>query len=241
MEDYPLFVVPDVAITGMLSEEESHHVGRVLRMQIGEKLYVTDGAGSLYLAVLKGTDGKELPVELVEKVREVATPHPELHLAVAPLKNADRLEWLLEKLVEVGLASLSLVMTEHTIRKHNNMVRLQKVMLAAVKQSRKRMVTRINEYPGGIRDLCQSELPTQKFIAYCGDEYPKLELAKALRPGCSTVVLIGPEGDFSSEEVEMAVRYGFVPVALGTERLRSETAAVYAGMLHHIINTQAEK
>lgn len=239
MEDFPLFVVPDVELTGCLSEEESHHASRVLRMQVGDRMYVTNGAGDLYLAELREASGKELPVQLIEKVPVTAPSHPELHMAVTPLKNADRTEWLLEKLVEVGLGTFSLVMTERTVRKHIKMQRLEKVMLAAMKQSRKRTMTQLTQYES-LDEFCDLSFSGQKFIAYCGEEYPKQELAKVLKPAMPTLVLIGPEGDFTPEEVRRAVECGFVPVSLGQERLRSETAAMYAGMLHHILNTQAE-
>lgn len=239
MEDFPLFIVPDVVQTGVLSEEESHHASRVLRMHPGDRLYVTDGHGALYLAELSSDRGKVLPVHLLESVPDEGRTHPPLHVAVAPLKNADRTEWLLEKLVEVGLASLTLVMTDRTIRKHNNLTRLERVALAAMKQSRKRMMTRLI-LCDSMQEYLAQELPEQCFIAYCGEEYPKQELAKELEPSKSTAILIGPEGDFTPEEVKTAAAAGFCPVSLGRERLRTETAAIYAGMVHHVLNTQAE-
>lgn len=235
-KDIPHFYQPDILSHLTLSEEDSSHASRVLRLQTGDAVRVTDGRGHLYDAVIAG-GSKEVVLTGLKEVALEPSPIPPLHIAIAPTKNIDRIEWMVEKLCEVGLKRLSIIYTEHTVRKNVNLSRLEKVIISAMKQSRKVTMTDLDSFPS-LHDFLQSPMARQRFVGYCGEEFEKQELAERFLRGESSVFLIGPEGDFSSNEVEQAVGAGFEPVMFGRERLRTETAGLYAGLLHHILNTR---
>lgn len=235
-KDIPHFYQPDILETMTLGQEDSSHASRVLRLQSGDKIRVTDGIGHLYEATIAG-GSKEVLLSGIQEIATDTAPVPPLHIAIAPTKNIDRIEWMVEKLCEVGLRHLSIVNTEHTIRKNVNLTRLEKVIISAVKQSRKVFMTEL-DYFDSLNDFLRSPLAKQRFIGYCGDEFEKKELAQDFATEVSSVFLIGPEGDFSPSEVRQATDAGFVPAMFGRERLRTETAGLYAGMLHHILNTK---
>lgn len=237
--DLPLFYAPGFLDTLALPEDESKHASRVLRLSEGDKILVTDGEGVLFSAVLTAVTSKETLFTLEEDIPSLSSPKPYLRLAVAPTKNIDRIEWLLEKMVEVGLSEFTVLYTQRTVRRQTNLERLEKVMVSALKQSRKRFRTRVNECHGIESLFTQSELPAglSSYIGYCSDEFPKTPIHTAFTSGVPSLFLIGPEGDFTLEEVQTAVRFGATPVTLGDERLRTETAGLYAGMLHSILNS----
>lgn len=235
LRDVPYFYQPDISETMTLSAEESAHAMRVLRMGVGEPIRITDGRGHLY----EGTIGSTSKVITLHNLNEIELPtvsSPPLHIAIAPTKNADRIEWMAEKLCELGLAKLSIVYTEHTIRRGFNLSRVEKIIVSAMKQSRKVWMTELNSYDS-LEDFLRSDLAPQRLIGYCGEEFERREAANLLERGRDSVFLIGPEGDFSPSEVAASIEAGFVPALFGRERLRTETAGLYAGMLHHILNT----
>lgn len=229
------FYVPEICETMMLSEEEARHALRVLRLQSGTNIRIIDGRGHLYSAVLEGTNPKNATVQNLQLIEEQQELQPSLHVVIAPTKNADRMEWMLEKLVEIGLNQLTFLITNRTIRTKVNMERMERVMIAAMKQSEKLRCTEL-EVLESWDDFFEQPMGTARYIAYCGAEYERKELKKCFTHGSSATYLIGPEGDFTPDEVQHAVGEGFLPVSLGRERLRSETAGLYVGMLHRILN-----
>ena len=232
-----LFYCPEIATTLTLSEEESAHCVQVLRRSAGDEILVTDGIGQLYHCVITNPHRKHCEVE----IRSVATPEPlhegHIHMVIAPTKNIDRTELAIEKCVEMGVNELTLVLCEHSERKTVNMERLQKILVSAAKQSLKTRFPILHP----LTKMTELQIEGDKFIAHCmSDEedaslqahYRSSDSKHALQNeivrGHQTTVLIGPEGDFSPEEVQWAIQNGYMPVSLGAARLRTETAAIVA-------------
>lgn len=217
-----------------LSEEESRHCVKVLRHRNGESIRITDGSGFFYTATIIKADPSRTQIKIVDQQAE-RTRDFEIHIAISPTKNADRIEWFVEKATELGIDKVTLLNTEHTERSFIKQDRLEKVAVSAMKQSLKATVPKINAltsfdtFISSIGDL-------HKFIAYVDESNP-LHLMQAASPHQRYVVLIGPEGDFSPTELQEAVGRGFVKVSLGTARLRTETAGVAACHILNLINT----
>lgn len=234
-EDIPYFYVPDIAESCELTLEEAKHAYRVLRLSSGDRINISDGRGHLYSAYLSGGSPKEPTVSDLMLIGETDGVSPKMELAIAPTKNIDRIEWVLEKLTEVGMSRLSLVITERTVRQNINMDRLDRLMVAAMKQSEKLWRVELNLY-GSLAQYLSEVSYEGRYIGYCAEVGEKWELKELFVKGRDSSFLIGPEGDFTSEEVRIAMDYGFLPVSLGRERLRTETAGLYVGMLHHLFN-----
>lgn len=216
-----------------LDEEESRHCVKVLRKRNGDAIRITDGAGNFYEAVI--TDAS--PARCAFTVRDViATEQPRhfIHVAIAPTKNPDRIEWFVEKATELGIDKISLIATEHTEKSFIKRDRLRKMAVSAMKQSLKARVPEISELIafGSAIDSAEEE---QRFIAHVDEQNPVL-LLHAAKPGSRAIVLIGPEGDFSAEELTAAHARGFVKVSLGTSRLRTETAGLAACHILNLVN-----
>lgn len=220
-----LFYAPDIAQTGELPADEAAHGVRVLRLQTGDSIQLTDGKGHFYTAVLTAATPKRCTVRLEEET--TAQPRPfRLHLALAPTKNMDRVEWLVEKATEIGIDEISFLQTRCSERKQIKTERIEKIVVSAMKQSLKAYLPQVHE----MRDLSaflKQPFAGQKFIAHC-HAGEKVLLKHAVNPGSDVLVLIGPEGDFTPDEVAQAVACGFVPISLGDARLRTETAALVA-------------
>jgi 16S rRNA (uracil1498-N3)-methyltransferase len=217
-----------------LGSEESFHSIKVLRMRIGETLHVTDGSGNLYEGQILAQDIKNCPVMLTGVITDYGKRPFRLHMAVAPTKNIARFEWFLEKATEIGVDEITPLICEHSERVQIRIDRLQKIILAAAKQSIKTYLPILHE-PMKFDDFIRLNHPASRFVAYV-EEHQPLHLKTAYRQGDCTV-LIGPEGDFSRKEMDAAFGQGFNPVSLGPSRLRTETAAVVAC---HIINIANE-
>lgn len=237
IEERPYFYEPDILSTLSLGEEEANHAFRVLRLKAGDEVYITDGMGHLYQATLVGSTIKEPIIEGIQLIDELRLTRPRLELAIAPTKNIERIELVLEKLTEVGLERLSLVITERTIRRKVNMERMERVMISAMKQSEKLSTVELRLFDS-MRKYLESDLYEGRFIGYCGLQDKKKNISELFQKGRDNSFLIGPEGDFTPEEVDAAMEKGFQPVSLGNERLRTETAGLYAGILHHILNSK---
>lgn len=233
--EYPYFYLPDIGCVAELTPTEAQHAFKVLRLREGDEIRVTDGKGHLFRAFLGGSSPKEAGLEGVELIETYSPNRPRLELAIAPTKQMERIEMVLEKMTEVGLDRFILVNTEHTIRGRVNRARLEKVMVSAMKQSRKLVATDILLYDS-LPEYLRSDLPEGRYIAYCGEDHRKEDLRSQFKSKEDVAILIGPEGDFTRSEVDTAVASGFEVVSLGTERLRTETAAIYAGLVHHILN-----
>ena len=240
-----LFYSKDISSSGFctLDAEESRHAVRVLRMREGDTINVTDGMGHLYQCRIVQADDRACTVEpILEPAHEdSATPkEASLHLAVAPTKNPARMEWLVEKAVEIGVGEITLLQCDHSERTFLKTDRLERLALSAMKQSLHLTLPPVNPAVT-LRDfitqaLNQTSDKATKLIAHCEADKPRTPIAAALQPGIDAVVLIGPEGDFSEEEIALALDAGFQPVSLGPSRLRTETAALYAVTAFNLIN-----
>lgn len=219
-----------------LSKEESAHCVRVLRKKSGEKIDIIDGRGGLYEAVIIDDKASGCVVEIVGSQCEFGQLPYELHIAIAPTKNIDRLEWFLEKSSEIGISEVSLLLCDHSERKTVKQERVEKVVVSAVKQSLKAYVPKLNELVSFAEFMKQDFGDMPRFIAHCDPAFERVHLKKIV--GDRALVLIGPEGDFSPKEIELALSKGFVSISLGSSRLRTETAALYATS---IVSLAAEK
>ena len=207
--------------------EESRHISRVLRLVPDDRVVFTDGIGHRYMCRLLDNNIRECRFEVVEKEFVPPPPHRHHHIAVAPTKNMARFEWFLEKATEIGIGIITPLQCQHSERIRINAKRLHKILVAAIKQSQQTWLPVLEELTAFDSFIGQQKETTQKLIAYVSDQAHK-PLFDAAETGREVVVLIGPEGDFSSEEITMAQRRGFEPISLGENRLRTETAALVA-------------
>lgn len=231
-----LFYTPDLNPEQpySLSNEESAHCVKVLRMKEGDELLLTDGVGGLYLAEVLQASPKSCLCSVKSKVPSYDNRDFRIHIAMAPTKNNARTEWFVEKAVEMGIDEISLIKTQHSERTVIKTERLEKVAVSAMKQSFKSFMPKINPLTD-FKALIDSSTEEKKFMATCHGE-ERVKLREAYRKGESVIVLIGPEGDFSEEEAAYAREKGFLTLTLGEARLRTETAALYALQGVHFIN-----
>jgi 16S rRNA (uracil1498-N3)-methyltransferase len=222
-----IFYTPDInSNTLILSEEESKHCIKVLRLDAGSLLHLVDGIGGFYDAIIEDPHPKRTKLKIVKKIENFAKRNHYLHIAIAPTKNIERIEWFLEKATEIGIDEITPIICDRSERKELKTERLNKVITSAVKQSIKAFHPKLNE---AIRfsDFISKNTNTQKFIAHCMDE-GKVAIKEQLIPNGNYLVIIGPEGDFTFQELEAAVNNNFIPISLGESRLRTETAALEA-------------
>lgn len=229
-----IFYCPNIRTNPQLPEAESRHCARVLRMKTDDMLYITDGKGYFYRARLVQTDPKACIVSVVEEIPQQKKWDFDLHIAFAPTKKVDRMEWFIEKATEIGVDTLSTLKCRYSERKNINITRLENKMISAMKQSQKSRLPRLNEMIE-FDEFIKYPFTGQKFIAHCYDSI-KTPLTQICEKNKDTLILIGPEGDFSEEEVEKSIEQGFIPISLGKSRLRTETAALVACNTVHIIN-----
>ncbi len=222
------FFAPDIADTLVLPEQESQHAVRVLRLVEGDEIEVVDGRGGLYNCRITLAHTKRCGVEIVSSTSVPNHWQGRIAVAIAPTKNLDRMEWLAEKATEMGIDRIIPLLCRHSERKELKTERLAKILVSAMKQSLKATLPRLDEMTPIRQVLAGTSLPHQRFIAYCDEATERRQFEQCYRPGEDVIIMIGPEGDFSPEEVEMAVANGFVPVTFGESRLRTETAALYA-------------
>lgn len=229
-----VFYTPDIAVTCEMPEEEAAHCLRVLRLGVGDEVMLTDGEGCFYKAVISAASGKRCQVKVTETIEQEPLWNGHLHLAMAPTKNMDRIEWLAEKATEIGFDELSFLNCRYSERKVIKTERVEKIVVSAVKQSLKARKPVVNEMMDFARFVKQ-DFAGQKFIAHC-NEGEKPLLKEILVPGEDALVLIGPEGDFSPEEVKLAESLGFRSISLGKSRLRTETAALVSVHIMNLFN-----
>jgi len=231
-----LFYVPNISgAEVILDETESKHAIRVLRLQNGNRVQVVDGKGGFYLAEIVDANPKKCRLSIVNSTLEFGKRNFHLHIAIAPTKNIDRVEWFLEKATEIGIDEITPLLTSHSERKTINPERLEKILVSAMKQSLKAYLPKLNNLTS-FKELIINNKTKNKFIAYC-DEIQKNHLKDLATSGNNTLILIGPEGDFSPEEVKLAIENNFKVVSLGESRLRTETAGIVAC---HIVNLANE-
>ena len=230
-----VFYTPDIDTCPELPEEEAGHCLRVLRLGVGDEVMLTDGKGFFYKAVISAATGKRCQVKVVEKIEQEKFWKGHLHLAMAPTKNMDRIEWFVEKATEIGFDELSFLNCRFSERKVIKTERIEKIVVSAMKQSLKARKPIVNEMTDFAKFM-QRDFQGQKFIAHCYEGEKPL-LKEVLKPGEDALVLIGPEGDFSPEEVQKAEALGFQPISLGKSRLRTETAALVAVHMMNLFNS----
>ena len=220
-----------------LGDDEARHALKVLRLDAGDTLCVTDGRGNLYTCRIDSADRRRCELTLhAEQVQSGCGQLPyRLTMAVAPTKNIDRFEWFLEKATEVGVSEIIPIETARSERRALKPERAAKVIAAAVKQSLKCYCPKLHELTP-FAELLSMPFAGRKFIAHCDAGGERRFLGDLLQAGDDAMVLIGPEGDFSPEEIAAALAHGFLPVTLGHQRLRTETAAVVATVIAAAIN-----
>ena len=222
-----LFYTPDLqGNTYQLSEEESKHAARVLRLDMGDEIILTDGKGNWMTSEIIDPHPKRCLVQVNETISDYNSKPYELHMAVAPTKNINRFEWYLEKATEIGIDVIIPIRTEHSERKEIKWPRLQKVITSAMKQSLKAWHPELKEMMK-FKDLISQDFNGKKLIAWCEAEKSE-RIEKYVSASEKVLILIGPEGGFSPEEVNEAIDKGFEPVSISSSRLRTETAAVVA-------------
>lgn len=235
MKETRYFFVPDAAHQQELPQEEAMHAMRVLRLKGGDELFLMDGEGCFYRAQVTIAATRNCYYEILETLPQEPQWHGHLHLAIAPTKMLDRIEWMLEKATEVGIDEVSFLNCAFSERKLLKLPRLEKIVVSAVKQSRKAWKPELHEMMN-FKIFIAAHMEGPRYIAHCYDEIPRVNLFDQLSQQNSddALVLVGPEGDFSIEEVRQAVDAGFVSVDLGRSRLRTETAGLAAVMMMHL-------
>ena len=217
-----------------LEESESKHCVKVLRKSLGDRLILVDGVGGWYEAAITDPNPKRCAVEVIQEVKNFEKRSYSLHLAVAPTKNIDRFEWMIEKATEIGVDEITPLLCEHSERKQVNNERLHKVMISAMKQSLKAYLPRLNNLTN-FETFSSSSFDAKKFIAHCEEGYKK-HLFTQIKTHEKVVVMVGPEGDFSTSEIKKAIDGGFGEVSLGKSRLRTETAGVVVCEVVNLVN-----
>jgi len=230
-----LFYTPDLNESiYTLDEIESKHCIKVLRLNSGDFIYLIDGTGGYYKARIVDPNPKKCSVEIIETKKEYGKRNHYLHIAIAPTKNMDRFEWFLEKATEIGVDEITPILCEHSERKVIKTDRLEKIAVSAMKQSLKAYKPKINELIH-INNFFDMYFEGIKYIAHC-EENEKILLKNAYKRGNNVVILIGPEGDFSNNEIQKAKQSGFTEISLGGSRLRTETAGIVACHTINLLN-----
>lgn len=207
------------------SKEESKHIVKVLRKQVGDTMHITNGLGWLFTAEITLAGLKNCMATVVSKTFKSKLKY-NLHLAVAPTKMNDRYEWFLEKATEIGITSITPVICDHSERKVIKMERFEKILQSAMKQSLQCYLPKLNKVTS-FKDFIEKEVNGDRFIAHC-EEAQKQSLKDRIESNRDITILIGPEGDFSLKEIELAIANNYSPITLGETRLRTETAAIVA-------------
>jgi len=219
-----------------LDETESTHLVKVLRKRENDELYVFDGKGKLFEARIEGIGKKQTAIHVFRLVEVEEQNKPRLHIAIAPSKNIERLEWFAEKATEIGVDEITPVICKHSERKDIRPDRIEKIILGASKQSMKLTIPRLNPVVKVETFIKSVKEVDRRFIAYCDEK--AIHLKDAYHGGFNAVIMIGPEGDFTREEVLLAEQNDFETVSLGRSRLRLETAGIYATTVFNLANEE---
>lgn len=251
MKEVRYFYVPDAANQVELPAEEATHALRVLRLKGGDEIFLMDGEGSFYRAEVTAASSKRCLYEIKENMPQERAWKGHIHLAIAPTKMMERIEWMAEKATEIGFDELSFLNCQFSERKVVKTPRIDKIVISAVKQSHKAWKPVVNELES-FKKFIQTPRPGRKFICHCYEEVEKKDFFTEINSCCmdsdasqdssasqesgadDITVLVGPEGDFSIDEVRLALENGYESVSLGTSRLRTETAGLVAVHMAHI-------
>ncbi len=239
MQERRFFFTPNALEQKELPKEEALHALKVLRLNIGDEIFLMDGNGIFYRAFITQTLQKSCAYEIKETLPQEKAWNNNLHIAIAPTKMMDRIEWFVEKATEIGIDNISFLNCRFSERKVIKTERIEKIIISAIKQSHNAFKPSL--YPLiSFKDFVHKSIKGKKFIAHC---YKEIERKDFFNEIFSTVnnkkeditILIGPEGDFSLEEVKLAIDNGYTSISLGNSRLRTETAALYAQMMAHLV------
>ncbi len=231
-----IFYAPDIAgKTYELDENESKHIIRVLRMTKGSAVRLIDGKGNLFEGIISDPDQKKCRIDITGITENFEKRNYKLHIAISPLKNPDRFEWFIEKSVEIGIDEITPVICKNTEKPGIKTERLNNLIISAMKQSLKATRTILNE-PVSFKDFITSDRDGIRMIAHCDHSADRNKISDIYSKNENAIILIGPEGDFSNEEVGMAVSMKFHQVHLGPSRLRTETAGIAACHSIYFIN-----
>lgn len=242
MKEVRYFYVPDAANQVELPAEEATHALRVLRLKGGDEIFLMDGEGSFYRAEVTAASSKRCLYEIKENMPQKRAWKGHIHLAIAPTKMMERIEWMAEKATEIGFDELSFLNCQFSERKVVKTPRIDKIVISAVKQSHKAWKPVVNELES-FKEFIQTPRPDRKFICHCYEEVEKKDFFQEIsslpydaddKDAADITVLVGPEGDFSIDEVRLALENGYESVSLGTSRLRTETAGLVAVHMAHI-------
>lgn len=243
MKEVRYFYVPDAANQVELPAEEATHALRVLRLKGGDEIFLMDGEGSFFRAEVTAASSKRCLYEIKEAMPQQRAWKGHIHLAIAPTKMMERIEWMAEKATEIGFDELSFLNCQFSERKVVKTPRIDKIVISAVKQSHKAWKPVVNELVS-FKEFIQTPRPGRKFICHCYEEVEKKDFFTEISgsqnadapvaPDADITVLVGPEGDFSIDEVRLALENGYESVSLGTSRLRTETAGLVAVHMAHI-------
>lgn len=236
MKEIRYFYVPNAASVGELPEEEAKHAVRVLRLQSGDRMVLVDGEGGLFDAEVSVASGKHCLYNILETLPYEREWRGRISLAIAPTKMMDRMEWMAEKATEIGFDEINFLDCKFSERKTLRTDRVERIVVSAMKQSHKACKPQVNEMCS-FREFVTREREGRKFIAHCYEEVARRDLfdeLSAMDAETPVTVLVGPEGDFSIDEVRLAMEHGYESISLGRSRLRTETAGLSAVMMANL-------
>lgn len=233
--NFPLFYRPGINAEDaevMLDEAASKHIVQVLRMQQGEQLQLTDGVGNVFTTKIIDDNRKKCRVNILHTLK-IAQRTPIITIAISPLKNTSRFEWFLEKATEIGVSIILPLLCERTEKQHLKRERMQGILISAMLQSQQAWLPVLSEPIKFTKFLpgTNANENSQKMIAHCEDDNNKILLQHHIKPSLNKLILIGPEGDFKPNEIDLALQHSFEPVSLGNTRLRTETAGIVAATM----------
>jgi 16S rRNA (uracil1498-N3)-methyltransferase len=221
-----IFYAPDITgNTYTLDEKESKHLIRVLRMTKGADVRLIDGRGNMYVGIISDPDQNRCAIDITEKIADFEKRNYKFHIAISPLKNPERFEWFIEKSVEIGIDEITPLICRNTEKPGIKSERVKNIIISAMKQSLKATKTILNE-PCNFKEFIGMKSDAICMIAHCDDSRTRRRVSDVYTKGRNAIILIGPEGDFTREEIDSAVNGEFIPVHLGTSRLRTETAGI---------------
>jgi 16S rRNA (uracil1498-N3)-methyltransferase len=233
-----LFYIPDFSdARGVLPSEEAYHCYKVLRLKKGDGIQLTNGKGSFFDAEIEFIDSRNVHFKVLKESKNSGKKNYKIHIAIAPTKNMDRFEWFVEKACEIGIDRITPIITDHSERRVIKYERVKSIAISAIKQSVKAYLPVIDPLIGFKEFIktCNETNTAEKFIAHCNSPIDQ-HLFSACKQQSPVIVLIGPEGDFSKPEVELALSNGFKEISLGTSRLRTETAGIVACHTIQLLN-----